>query len=86
MKRTTAAKRIPEPETRNPNVESARQQARRAYVERRVRFLEREERRFARGGFAEEAHEAARERRYWEFMRALLSGSPITLEAPTTLH
>ena len=45
---------------------------RREEVEDRLRFLACEETRLAREGFYEGAQEAARERRYWEFLRALI--------------
>jgi hypothetical protein len=45
---------------------------RREEVEDRVRSLACEETRLAREGFYEGAQAAARERRYWEFLRALL--------------
>ena len=57
---------------RRPSRE-ARLEAREGHVERRLALLDREERRFRKRGFLEEALEVARERRYWEFVRIVLA-------------
>jgi hypothetical protein len=63
-----------------------RAMARREHVERRLGFLTAEESRLALAGNFEAAQETARERRYWQFVRALL-GAPTTVGAPgATVH
>ncbi len=70
--------------TERPRGEAVRLAGRRAHVERRVRFLEREESRLALAGNYAEARETAHERRYWEFIRALLA-APAPPRAPNAL-
>jgi hypothetical protein len=58
----------------------------REHVERRVRFLAVEETRLAREGFYEGAQAAARERRYWEFLRALMEAPLGRLQTRREMH
>lgn len=60
--------------------------ARRREIERRVSELAREETRLACEGFYEGAQAAARERRYWEFLRALLDAPLGPGEPGATMH
>jgi hypothetical protein len=59
---------------------------RRAEVEQRVRSLAAEETRLAAAGFFEGARAAAKERRYWEFIRALLDAPLASAPTPHRVH
>jgi hypothetical protein len=88
LRATRRARVAPQTQTierrEKPRGEALRLAGRRAHVERRVRFLEREESRLALAGNYDEARETANERRYWEFIRALLA-APAAPRAPDAL-
>ena len=69
---------------RGPEVAPAAQ--RREQVELRVGRLAQEETRLAREGFYEGAQEAARQRRYWEFLRALMDAPLARPQADGAVH